>query len=217
MSDRTTDDVEDQVPPETTAAWLRGEEQLYLAALSSVEVYQAAMELVRLTVEHLRTLGAGTAGLLAAAARGPELVPPVRRPVHSAVLPLGLVAEAALALRHREVVAEQAARRRVAALAAARSRGDVRVVLETSGDPAGDPFRPYRRLEADVATGRALLVTTVPDGDFRGCVHVVEALQVDLATGALRAPRGVDMPTTSHADVQAREQHVAKLWAGTPG
>ena len=73
-------------------------------------------------------------------------------------------------------------------------------MLEESGDWAGDPFTPYRRLEAHATTGQALLVTAVPDDDFRTCQHDVRAsCRVDLDTGRVersrRPPRGAPVPT----------------------
>ena len=74
---------------------------------------------------------------------------------------------AALALRQREVAVAEVAHARVARLTAARAAGGGWVVLEESGDPAGSPFAPYRRLEAESESGRALLVRAEPDERFR--------------------------------------------------
>jgi len=60
---------------------------------------------------------------------------------------MSLVAAAALAIRHREVAAEQVASRRVTAMLAAAGRGHPRLVLDESGDAGGSPFQPYRRLQ----------------------------------------------------------------------
>jgi hypothetical protein len=122
-----------------------------------------------------------------------------------------VIADAALAARHREVVAERRAEGRRAALDDARARGRSWVVLETSGDPAGDPLAPYRRLEAHASTGHAVLVTTAPDDELLRTVHCIEAVLVDLATGALRELPGERVPHTTHLDSQDRERQVAAL------
>jgi hypothetical protein len=210
---------DDRVPPRTAAAWQRGEERLYLAALGDVGLYQRTMTVVGTTLDHLRTRGSGIPALLAAAGQGAGLVAEAVRgeAVSTAGLDPQLVADAALALRHRELIAEQAARRRLGAMDDARRRGDTRVVLEEAGDFAGDPVRPYRRLEAEVATGRALLVSATPDEDFRRCVHGVEALRVDLETGAIRELDGERVEPAFFADDDARERSAARAWEALTG
>lgn len=205
----------DRVPAETAAAWQQGEERLYLAALGDVDRYRRTMELVGVTVEYLRRRGPGVPELLASAAQGGGLV--TEAAPDAAGPDIRLVADAALALRHREVLAEQTARRRLQALDEARHRGEDRVVLEVSGVSAGDPFRPYRRLEAEVATGHALLVSTAPDEEFRGCVHMVEALRVDLGTGAVLAADDDRVTAVSSADEHAREHAATQAWAAMTG
>lgn len=210
---------DDDVPAETAAAWRAGEERVYLAALGDVDLYRRTVTLVGAVLDHLRTLGPGTPGLLAAAARGPELVEEATpdEAVGSAGIDRRLVVDAALAQRYREVVAEQRCRRRLAVIDAARRRGETRVVLEESGDPAGDPFRPYRRVEVEVATGRALLVSATPDEEFRRCVHAVEPLRVDLRTGTV-APLDDDrVAPVSSADDGARERSATRAWAAITG
>lgn len=205
------------VPAAVTQDWRRGEEQLYAAALGSPDGYARTVQLVGRTLQHLRAVAPDAGTLLAAAARGAALVPDLAeeggRPER---VDLERVAQAALALRHRELTAAQAALDRVRVLGAERERGGTWVVLSESGDPAGDPVRPYRRLEADARSGRALLVTTAPDEDLRGCVHAVEALHVDLASGALGEARATGVAATMHPDVGAREQQVDRV-RGRPG
>jgi hypothetical protein len=120
------------------------------------------------------------------------------------------VGRAALAVRHREVAAEQASARRVRLLAAARARQLSWVVLEESGDSAGDPFMPYRRLEAHATTGQALLVTASPDDDFRACQHAVERVRVDLHTGRVEAPGSPEDPFRCRLPAD-REAHAVAL------
>lgn len=203
----------DEIPLATAAAWLEGESRLYQAVLSGADVYQRSLELVRQTLDHLRALGPSSGALLAAAAQGAGLVRQavVEHPASTDGLPLSLIAQAALAMRHREVAAEQAALRRVRSLWAARSRGEQWAVLEVSGNPDGDPVLPYRRLEAEVATGRALLVRAVPDEQFRGVVHAVEPLAVDVESGAVREPQDDSVVATTHPTAAAREAQVVAL------
>ncbi len=91
-------------------------------------------------------------------------------------------------MRQREISAAIALLRRRQQMAAARDAGESWTVLEESGDPRGDPFAPYTRLEVDVTSGRALLVTARPDADFRVSEHAVRVVRIDLATGELLDP-----------------------------
>ena len=203
------DDV--PVPPLVAAAWQRAETLAYSTVTERPDLYQQVVRLVRLTADHLRLLGPGTSALLSAEQRGPELVAAVAEDSGIPVwdLDLGVVAGAAMALRYREVRGEQAARERLRRLAEGRAAGRPVVVLEESGDPEGDPFLPYTRLEAEVATGRAVLVTTLPDDDFSGVVHGVRAVQVELETGSVRAdPDRPDVAT--YPDAAARDAAAAQ-------
>jgi hypothetical protein len=207
------------VPPLVAASWQRAETLAYSTVTERPDLYQQVVRLVRLTADHLQLLGPGTSALLSAGERGPELVAAVAEDSGIPVwdLDLGVVAGAALALRYREVRGEQAARDRLRRVAEGRSAGRAVVVVEESGDPTGDPFLPYTRLDVEVATGRAVLVTTLPDDDYRGVVHGVRAVQLDLASGAVRPdPEQPDVAT--YPDAGARDTAAARsLTGGGPG
>jgi hypothetical protein len=81
------------------------------------------------------------------------------------------------------------------------------VVVEETGSPEGDPFLPYSRIEVEAGTGRAVLVTTVPDDDYRGVVHQVRAVRLDLGTGAVGSEPGADEVAT-FPDARTREAAV---------
>lgn len=205
---------ETQVPAEQAVRWRQGEERLY-ASLGQADVYELSLDLVRRTAEHLRGLGAGPGPLLAAAERGAGLVVEALGATAAAAaaapVDLALVAQAALALRQREIVAEQTARRRVQMLQHGRDRGNVWVVLEESGDAQGSPLHPYRRLEAHTWTGRAVLVTTAPDPSFSATLHAVEGLVVDLTSGVLQELGDARAAGTTHVDAVERDLRAAAL------
>ena len=175
------------VPMLIGLAWQQAEARLYPAVTSRPDVYQRAVGLVALLVERLRLLGTSTSALLAAADRGPELVVEVLTETgrSGAGLDLSLLAEAALAMRHREVVGAQVMARRLRTLGAAREAGKGWVVVEERGHAEGDPFVPYHRLEVEVSTGRALLVTASANEGYTGVIHAVEVMGVDLLTGSV--------------------------------
>lgn len=201
------------VPVQVAASWDQAEAALYPAVTTRPDLYQRVLTIVRLTVDRLRALGPSTGALLSAAEQGPALVTEV---MAEAGLPgfeldLDLVARAAFAMRHREVAAEQAARRRLRLVAQAHRAGQAWVVVEEQGFAEGDPFIPYTRLEVEVATGRALLVTARADADFRSVLHGVELLRLDLRTGSVEEPVDGGAATAMHPSAAAREAHVATL------
>ncbi len=204
---------DDPVPLQLSSSWDSAEAKLYPAVTTRPDIYQRVVTIVAHTVERLRGLGPSTGALLAAADRGPELVSEVMvdHGLSAYELDLDLLARAALAMRHREVTAEQAARRRLRLVAEALRAGRRWAVVEERGEHGGDPFLPYSRLEVEVGTGRALLVTARGDDDFRLVLHGVEELRLDLATGALDEPEGGSVAQALHADAQAREEHAARL------
>lgn len=213
-SDHVGDPTEDEpaVPAELADSWRTAEAQLFGALLSGPDIYRSAIAVVADTVERLRRLGSSTVALRNAAPTIGALVRDVLEEASPARrIDPELIGRAALAVRHREVLAEQASARRSRLLAAARAGQLSWVVLEESGDWAGDPYLPYRRLEAHATTGQALLVTAAPDDEFRTCRHAVEVLRVDVETGQVGAadsPCGGTFRCQSSGDREARAEAV---------
>jgi len=209
---------DDPVPALVAASWQRSETLAYSTVTERPDLYQEVVRLVRRTADHLRLLGPGTSALLSAHERGAELVAAVADDsgIPAWDLDLEVVAGAALALRYREVRAEQAARRRLRRIEEGSAAGRAWVVVEERGAPEGDPFLPYERLEVEVGTGRGLLVSTDPDDDYRRCVHLVRAVRLDLSTGAV-APDLHDPEAVPYADAAAREAAVDRLRGGAVG
>jgi len=59
-------------------------------------------------------------------------------------------------------------------------------VVTESGSPDRAPFVPYQRIEAEVATGRAVIISIEPDETLSRAVHRLDEGQVDLVTGGLQ-------------------------------
>jgi hypothetical protein len=207
------DDADDgPVPVLVSASWQRAETLAYSTVTERPDLYQLVIRLVRLTADHLRLLGPGTSALLSASERGSELVAAVADDsgIPAWDLDLEVVAGAALALRYREVRAEQTARRRLRRIEEGSAAGQAWVVLEEAGAPEGDPFLPYSRLEVEVVSGRGLLVTATPDDDYRGVLHQVRAVRIDLATGGVgEDPAAPDVRT--YPDSASRDEAAADL------
>jgi hypothetical protein len=202
------------VPTLTAASWQQAEAQLYPAVTERPDLYQRIVLLVRRTVDRLREQGPSTSALLAAADRGAELVAEVadESRMSTAELDLELVARAALAMRYREVRGEQSLLRRLRLIADARRAGRSWVVTEEAGYPEGDPFLPYHRLEVEVGTGRALLVSAAADDDFRDVHHTVRIMHMDLDSGVVQEiPAGE--PVATFPDAAAREARAGALKA----
>jgi hypothetical protein len=200
------------VPTLLVSSWEQAEARLYPTVLERPDLYQRIVRLVRATADHLRLLGPGTSALVAAAQRGPELVAAVvdDTGIAATEVDLGLLAQAALAMRYRELRGEQAARRRLRRVDEGRAAGAAWVVVEESGDPAGDPYLPYSRLEVATAGGYALLVSTVPDDEYRGVTHHVRVVRLDPATGEVLEGPTEPGPTT-HADAAERDAAAARI------
>lgn len=200
------------VPTLLAASWQQAEARLYPSVLERPDLYQRIVRLVRATADHLRLLGPGTSALVAAAGRGPELVAAVvdDTGIPATELDLELVARAALAQRYRELRGEQTVRRRLRRIEEARAAGDTWVVVEETGDAAGDPFLPYTRFEVATATGRGLLVSASPDEEYRAVVHQIRRVRLDLTTGELADEHaGASLPT--YPDAAARDAAAAAI------
>jgi hypothetical protein len=202
----------ESVPPLVRARWQQAEAQLFAPLVLQPEVYQRAVVLLAGVLDRLRALGDTTDALLSASTEVADLVSGVadERGTGLGGIDAVQLGMAAFAMREREIGVAQVRRRRLERIQEAREAGESWTVLEESGDPAGDPFAPYLRLEVDVATGRALLVTASPDDDFRGCEHAVQVTRIELDTGALADVDDAAGPEVM-ADREQRERRVRDL------
>jgi hypothetical protein len=200
------------VSAEVAAAWRASEAQLYGSLVWDPELYKRAVTLMGQVVEQLRGLGPSYDELRRAAQLPGELVGQVVSAEQAGTISLDplLLGQAALSMRLREIVGEQARLRRLTRIAEAAHEDERWVVLEESGEPHGDPLDPYCRLEVEVATGRALYVTVVPDDHFTGVLHEVATLEVDLDDGRVRevaaGTGGVGETPSRHQGWVARER-----------
>lgn len=201
------------VPPLLAQQWETASSRLFGSLVMDPDGYQRAVTVLGAVLAELRSRTSSTADLLAVADEVPALVTAASEAGPGMGVDTAAVAGAALAQRHRELVAHEDARDRAERLAGAGGSGWV--LLEEVGDDAGDPLRPYRRVEADAATGRALVVRADPDEGYTGVVHRVERAQVDLASGALGPATEPDADSGALTDAAAREA-LADRWRGAP-
>jgi hypothetical protein len=206
------------IPPLLRVAWEQAEARLFQVVTTQPQLYQRA---VVLTARLSATLQEECADLpaLLALAQTEEAAgwPLVQRVAAEAMLPPGgtdhtLAGRAGCAAAARVLLVKQARSERRRRIADARAAGDGWVVLEESGDPAGTPWAPYRRLEVEVTGGDGVLVSTEPDDDLAGVLHRVHRVRVDPQTGELLiADDAGAAPSEPCRDAAAREDLVARL------
>lgn len=153
------------------------------------------------TVEDLAEAWGRRAEIAEAAAR--------REGVAGEVPDLEIVAGAAFALRHRELVAEAGREETRRRIAEARDRGEAWVVLHETG-MAEAPFpQPYRRVEMRLADGYALSLSAELDPDSGGIIYAVEGLRLDPDTG--QSAGGADPARREFADPEVWRWEVRAL------
>jgi hypothetical protein len=171
-------------------SWDEAEARLFPTIMARPDVYQQSVMLIQQLLGRLREACLDLPSLLAAHERGGELVDELAEGADAGLQP-GLVAVAACAMRYRELVASLAAQGRVAALARARDRGEFWAVVEETGSVDRAPFVPYQRIEAEVGTGRALIISIEPDETLSRAVHRLDQGRIDLVTGGLQIGEAV--------------------------
>jgi len=174
-----------EIPRAVLRAWDEAEARLFPTIMARPDLYQQSVSMIQRLLGRLRDTCLDLPSLLAAHERGGDLVDELAGGADAGIQP-DLVAAAACAMRYRELVASLAAEGRLAALARARSEGRSWEVLEETGSEDRAPFVPYQRIEAEVGTGRAVIISIEPDETLSRAVHRLDHGQVDLATGALR-------------------------------
>jgi len=173
------------VPHAVLRSWDQAEARLFPTIMARPDVYQQSVILIQRLLGRLRDTCLDLPALLAAHERGGDLVTDLAGEADAGSQP-DLVAAAACAMRYRELVAALAAQGRLAALARARDQGQSWAVVEETGTPDRAPFVPYQRIEAEVGTGRAVVISIEPDETLSRAVYRLDEGQIDLVTGGLR-------------------------------
>lgn len=192
--------------------WAAATEHAFASITDRPDVYQLTIRIVGALAEKLRVRCRDLAQLDEAWAHRHELLDETLN--SDAQLTInGLEPETVLGAAfglHERTAAETTAADKRAELISQSRPGDTWITLEESGFSAGDPFVPYRRLEANANTGDAILVTTQPDETMSACIHLVQDLTIDLSTGHLGTPHsGALEPRTFHTEHE-READVRK-------
>jgi hypothetical protein len=180
-----------EVPRSVLRSWDEAEARLFPTVMARPDLYQQSVITIQRLLGRLRENCPDLPALLAAHERGGDLVAEQLAAADLAdVLDAGiqtdLVAAAACAMRYRELVASLAAEGRLAALARARGRDESWTVVEETGSEDRAPFIPYQRIEVEVASGRAVIISIEPDETLSRAVRRLDRGQIDLVTGGLR-------------------------------
>jgi hypothetical protein len=184
------------VPLKVLRSWDQAEARLFPLIMARPEVYQRAVGMIGQLAARLRETCPDLPALIAAHERGGDLATSELPGLEAAGIQPDLLAAAACATRYRELAASQAAQRRLAALARAREQGLAWAVVEENGSLDRVPYIPYQRVEAEVSSGRAVVVSVEPDETLSRAVHRLDECRVDLVTGGLR----VGQPVGSYLD-----------------
>lgn len=164
--------------------WMQGEERLYPVVTTRPDLYEACTGLVRSLADHLGNVpdldglvatyrstdfdaDVAAAGLDAA-----SLSPEINQ---------DLVRQSAYAVRSREIAVEEGAARTAHHLKRAERAGDNTAVLWSEGENPLWP--PYRRVEMELASGRAIVTTTELSAETMMPMFTLAAVQLDPATG----------------------------------
>jgi hypothetical protein len=173
------------VPPAVLRSWDVAEARLFPTIMARPDVYQQSVSLIQRLLGRLRETCPDLPALLAAHERGGDLVDELADDAAAGIQP-DLVAAAACAMRYRELVATLAAQDRLTALARARTQGQSWAVVAETGSEDRAPFVPYQRVEAEVGTGRAVIISIEPDETLSRAVYRLDHGQVNLVSGGLQ-------------------------------
>jgi len=179
------------VPLAVLRSWDQAEARLFPLVMARPEAYQQAVSLISELAGRLRETCPDLATLIAAHQRGGDLATSELAGGRDIGIQPELIAAAACAMRYRELVASRAAQGRLAALARAREQGLTWVVVEETGSADRAPYVPYQRVEAEVSTGRAVVVSIEPDETLSRAVHRLDEARIDPVTGAVEVGEAV--------------------------
>ena len=187
------------------AHWDESERRLYPVATTNPDAYQSAVTLVRAVadalaeVEDLDALAGWweqRSDLVDGALRASGNIAGYR-------LPEAEIAGAGFAIRRRELLAEQAERRRRDRIVAARQAGQAWAVVHEQGDLGSGLVDPYQCIELHLATGLAVVSTVEPDPSTMAPTYVVMVAALGDEHG-----RTAEVDAASFGDVETGDREL---------
>ena len=196
---------------EAMREWAAAEEGLYPIVTTRPDLYEACTDLVSSLVAHLRGLP-DTEALVATwrttdfagDARGAGLDLAAVSPE----IRTDLVRGAAYAMRSRELAGDDQAAATRRAIARARSENAPTVTIWSSGE--NELYPPYRRVEMDLTTGRAVAISTEMSAETMRASFILAGIQLDPETGEA-AGDGLLSPERTFTDPDAWRAAAAEL------
>ena len=156
------------------AHWNESERRLYPTATTNPDAYQSAVKLVRAVADALAAVS-DLEDLAERWEHRSEILDEAARAAGE-VAAYGLTEATAgcgFLLRRRELLAEQAERRRRERIAAAEQSGEAWVVVHEQGDLGSGLVDPYQCMELHLPTGLAVVSMVEPDPSTMTPVYVV--------------------------------------------
>lgn len=195
------------------ARWDESERRLYPVATTNPDAYQSAVRLVRAVADALAEVGdldalAGwweqRSDLVDGALRASGDIAGYR-------LPEAEIAGAGFAIRRRELLAEQAERRRRDRIVAARRAGRAWAVVHEQGDLGSGLVDPYQCIELHLATGLAVVSTVEPDPSTMAPAYVVMAAELGDEHGRLAEVDAASLGDVETGSLELFEDHRAAM------
>ena len=186
------------------AYWNESERRLYPMATTNPDVYKSGVRLVRAVADLLAPVEDLNELARRWERRSDTIDEAVRATGEAVTYGLGEeTAGAGFALRRRELLAEQAERRRTERIAAAREAGQAWAVIHEQGDLAAGLVAPYQCVELHLATGLAVVSTVEPDPSTMTPTYVVMVAAMGDAPGS---EAGVD--AASFGDLETSDPQI---------
>jgi hypothetical protein len=167
--------------------WRQAEERLYPIVIVEPDRFAQIVSVVRAASDQLASETC-VDNLVEARRRGRAVVSQAAEAVGIPLAQVGdieLVADAAFALRYRELTAQRHRREVTDTIAAAREQGDRWVVVAESGRQDQPAVQPYQRIEMRVEDGWALRGWIDVDPHTFVPVYGLEELRLDPNTGVV--------------------------------
>jgi hypothetical protein len=186
--------------------WHEAEGRLYALVMTSPELYETSLGLVRSVADELTTT-VSEAALVASYATGAALLRRVadRDAVDLSLIDTDAVVAAGFCLRHGELVAAHAREAALARVHEAQATGRSWVVLHESGTlpRTGQLGAGYHLVEGSLEVPWGVHASVTFDLDTSSMVYLVEPVAVDVAEASWWLPDDPPVPSRTCADVDA--------------
>ncbi len=197
------------------AGWAQAEDTLYAPLLADPQGYERVIGLVGTLAGYLRSHVNDIPALVAASARGAELVTEVAPDAALPWMPLEAALRAACAMRYREIRMIMQRDHRAATLRDAAASGAPWVRIVDPGSGVAPRVAPA--LLVHLRSGHAIKCATELDPDTGGARFTACAVVVDLASGDILGPlamAGAERRAASPDDRDADVEELQRLIEG---